>query len=120
VHQVQEAHVDQRPGLDPTTVNDDFGSMTHITPVPTRKETLGTDNPQRARGWILAINAMLSVLTVELPRMTLTTPGLPHDLRLHAEDFFFSCRLVKSIGDSRRDLHQIRSILVDEFDLPAA
>jgi hypothetical protein len=87
-----------------------------------RKKQCGTENPDRARSWISAVNALewaqspVDVLTAdrEAQRRMLGGSGIA----LCAEDFMRSFPHRPGFdGRKREDLEAIRHLLVEAFDL---
>ncbi len=93
-----------------------------------RKKQCGTESPERARSWILAINVLEDQTWASLPAQVLACDRADQvrilgskNLALCAQDFVRCFPHRKGLdGRTRKDLPAIREFLADAFDLPVA
>jgi hypothetical protein len=91
-----------------------------VSEISNRHYRCGTDNPDRARGWIKVINLTLAFVVYRTPREAIVC--LLPDEKIIADDFFrsFKWEHYQWSPDTREHLEAVRRLLCDEFDLPAA
>lgn len=91
----------------------------------TKRDEFGTENPERAAGWIMAINSALDMPTwVDVYNLRQRRLAMQRDvirdqsLLPHLDDFLRCCPLLRN-DQCYPAIKHVRDQLIDAFDLPA-